>query len=464
MIATLALAALLVPAAHAASTTTAVNDVPSDMKTLYRQMGKEVDPRLYEGDYLGAMALARGYLERQKDADLAGFLLDVESSMLACTGDYEGALVFMARSNNLYGRSEPPRRYDEAAWAAARKQVQWREPAQVLREAAKTHNILMISEAHHVPETRALGRELLPVLRALGYEYFAMETLKYPVPERIDRVASSTAPGTAAGYYFMEPQSAGLARDALKLGFKLVAYEDETTGGGDREQIQAQNLYDRVLKNKPDAKVVVWAGYGHVYKRTSKSMGKAMAGWLWDLTGREPFSLFQIADALDPHFTDSPLYKPLVLDAPARPRKALVLMTRPGLFPALDKIPDSGVSRDAKGLPLVDGYIIHPPFAGRAPGHLRPAWLLGLSRPLTGSVAGAPNKSLLVQAFPAAEGYLASPADQMVVEPDGRFELRLPEGPYLLRVRDDKGAILLEGKAAVGKAGATAVLTIVPAQ
>ena len=464
MILALVLSALLAPAARAASTTTVFNDVPQDMKSLYNKMQVEVDPRLHEGDYLGAIVLARGYLKRQQDADLAGFLLDVESSMLACTGDYEGSLVFMSRSTNLNDRSEPPRRYDDAAWDAARAEVKWREPADVLREAAKTHSVLMISEAHHVPETRALGRDLLPALRALGYEYFAMETLKYPLPERVDRVASSTAAATAAGFYFMEPQSAGLARDALKLGFKLIAYEDETTGGGDREQIQAQNLFDRVLKDKPDAKVVVWAGYGHVYKRPTASNHKFMGAWLWELTGREPFSLYQIADALDPYYADSPLYKPLVLDAPDRPRKPLVLLTRPGLFPALDKISDSGVSRDPKGLPLVDGYIVHPPFVARAPGHLRPAWLLASSRQLTGSVAGGSGGPLLVQAFPAAEGYESSPADQMVAEPDGRFELRLPEGPYLLRVRDDKGAILVEGKAEVGKAGATAVLAIAPAK
>jgi hypothetical protein len=457
---TLALA-LLAPAAFAASTTTVVNDVAPDMKTLYRQMEKEVDPRIHDGDYLGALGAARGYLERQQDADLIAFLLDVQSQWLAAAGDYEGALVYMSRAANIGGRAEPPRRYD-AAWGAARREVKWREPADVLREAAKTHNVLMISEAHHVPETRALGRELLPMLRALGFEYFAMETLKYPVPDRVDRVAISTSPGAAAGYYFMEPQSAGLARDALKLGFKLVAYEDETTGGGDREEIQARNLYDRILKDKPAAKVVVWAGFGHVYKRTSKSMGKAMAGWIWELTGHEPFSLFQVADALDTHYADAPFYAPLVIEAPDRPRKALVLMTKRGLFPALDKIKDSGVDLDKEGRPLVDGYIVHPPFERHAPGRLRPAWVAGGRRELSGVVEGATKGPLFVQAFPAAEGVRSSPADQMTAESGGRFELWLPEGSYLLRARDEHGAILAEGKSVVGAAGAKAVL-VVPA-
>ncbi len=459
MILPLVLALLLPAAARAASTAAVVNDVPMDMKTLYREMNKQVDPRLREGDYLGVVYAARGYVEAQRDVDLIGFLLDVQAPFLAATGDYEGAIVSMTRAANLQGRAQPPRRYDEEAWAAARAQVKWREPAEVLREAAKTRGVIMISEAHHVPETRALGRELLPLLRGLGFEYLAMETLMEPVPARPVRVAFSTAADAAAGYYFLEPQAAGLARDALALGFKLVAYEDETIGG-DREKIQAQNLYDRILKDKPDAKVVVWAGYDHVHKRRS-SFGKAMAMWVWELTGREPFSLYQIADSLDPQFADSPFYKPLVLDDPKRPKRALVLMNKPGLFPALDKIENNGLGRDIEGAPIVDGYIVHPPFSARAPGHLRPAWVIGSGRlALSGSVTGLAKRRLLVQAYLAAEGFRSTPADQMVVEPDGRFELWVPPGDYLVRVRDGHGAILLDEKASVSAKGAKLALVI----
>lgn len=451
--------AFLLPAAHAASTTTVANDVPMDMKTLYREMFAKVDPRLKAGDYLGVAGVTRGYLESQSDADLAAFLLDVQAPFLAATGDDEGALVSMTRAAAINGRAMAPRRCDDEAWAKARAQVKWREPAAVLREAAKTHGVIMISEAHHSPETRALGRELLPILREAGFEYLAMETLYHPVPGRPERVAFSTGPGTAAGYYFFEPQLAGLARDALALGFTLVAYEDEGFGG-DREEAQARNLYERVLKAKPDAKVLVWAGYAHVNKRRT-SFGKAMAERVWELTGREPFTLYQIIDDLDPYFADAPLYKPLVLDAPDRPRRALVLENKPGLFPALDAIKDTGVLRDAKGLPTVDGYIVHPPFRAKAAGHLRPAWVMSASRrALTGSVSGLKERRALIQAFPRKEGFASTPADQMIVEPDGRFELWVTEGDYLIRIRDGEGRVLIEDKAPVGKNGAALKLSL----
>ncbi len=393
-------------------------------------MAVELDPKLKSGDVLGALDVSRGYIGRLQDAGMIAFLLDVQSSYLAAAGDYQGALVSMLRAGAVAGRAAPTRVYG-SEWDAARAAVRWEEPEAVLRRAAKSHSVIMLAEAHHVPETRAVGTRLLPLLRELGYEYLAMETLHHPVPEKPARVAISSAADAASGYYFMEPQLAGLTREALKLGFKLVAYEDESMGGGDREEAQARNLYERVLKAKPDAKVVVWAGYAHVYKRESPTFGKAMAQWVWELTGREPFSLYQVADALDPYFRGDDFYKPLVLDDPKRPRRALVL---PAATPMLPR------SKDGK--PVVDGYLVHPPFVARAPGSLRPPWL---PRPGLRRVAGtAEGKGArFVSAYPVAEGTSSAPADQMAAV-EGRYELWLPAGAHVLRVRDEAGVVVSE--------------------
>lgn len=420
----------------------AADDDPfAAMKDLYARIETEVSPRLDDNDALGAVEASRRFVEEEKDVQALQFLLDLRSSYLAAAGEEAQARLSMARAQNLAGRLQPPREYEEAAWEAARAQVRWEEPEAVLKEAAKTHSVIMISEAHHVPETRAFGRAVLPLLRGLGFEFLAMEALKHPVPENPAKVTRSTAPDAASGYYLMEPQMAGLVREALRLGFKLAAYEDETTGGGDREEIQAQNLYERVLKAQPDAKVVVWAGYGHVYKRSPFDR-RMMAQRLWELTGREPFSLFQVADALDPFLSDQAFYKPLVLDDPARPERALVLRNRPGLFPALDALPGSGLDRDGQGAPSVDGYVVHPRFRM---GGLRPAWLSRAGRMrLSGELRGKREGPLLVQAFPAREGVRSSPADQMVCRSGTAYELWLEPGEHILRVRDAGGRILFE--------------------
>ena len=66
-------------------------------------------------------------------------------------------------------------------------------------------------------------------------------------------------------------------RTALHLGFTVVPYEhhllgsiqnvaDPTALENLREQGEAQNIHDRILKRDPRAKIVVCAGYGHIGK------------------------------------------------------------------------------------------------------------------------------------------------------------------------------------------------------
>ncbi len=457
---------LLAPAASAAMADPAPDPYAS-VKALYRRIEAEVDPKLSDGDYLGAVAASGEFVKQERDVGALGFLLDLRSSYLAAAGEDGAARLSMARYRGVAAPMSPAREYDEKAWAAARAQVRWETPEDVLRRAAAAHSVIMISEAHHVPETRAFGARMLELLKGLGFEYLAMEGLRFPVPPDAVRVRRSTATDAVSGYYMMEPQMAGLVREARRLGFKLVAYEDETTGGGDREEIQGRNLYERVLKARPDAKVVVWAGYGHVYKRSPYPNQKLMAQWVWELTGREPFCLYQVEDARDPLGADRAFYKPLVLDDAKRPRRALVLINRKGLFPALDAIADNGLDRRDDGAAVVDGYVVHPPFSPRAAGSLRPAWIAreGLRR-VDGMLDGEPGEAVMAQAFPAEEGVGSVPADQFVVDSSGRFELWLRPGRYILRIRDAHGRVRLETPGEVPASGAAALslrLPVLPA-
>lgn len=411
------------------------------LKPLFRKIEAEVSPRLDDNDSLGAVEASKPWLVAETDANALAFLLDIRSSYLAAAGLELEARVSMSRARAINARAEPGRKYDAALWEKARREVRWQEPGDVIRRAAKTHSVLMFSEAHHVAQTRAFGASILPLLKELGFTVLAMEALKAPVPENAVRVSRASATDSVSGYYLMEPQLAGLTREARRLGFRLVAYEDETTDGGDRELIQAQNLYERVFRAQPDAKVVVWAGYGHIYKRSPFPDLKMMAEQLWKLTGREPYCLYQVFDALDPLGGDAAFYKPLALDA----RRPMVLENRRGLYPALEAISESGLDRSPLGEPSVDSYIVHPPFEARAPGSLRPAWVsrMGLVR-VEGKAAWKGGGALMVQAIPAAEGPQATPADQLLLDAPGPFELHLRPGDYLLRARDATGKVRFE--------------------
>jgi hypothetical protein len=172
-------------------------------------------------------------------------------------------------------------------------------------------------------------------------------------------------------------------RSALRLELPIVAFDvDEEDlpwmqahpqeAMAFRERRMAEHIVERILAPHPAARVVVWVGYGHVQK---VHMGvKMMALHLWELTGA-----YQLTGE----------------------------GSRPG----------------------VDLLIRHPePTYVRG----RPDWL----RPGRHSVQGQvePPAARLVQLLPTAEGPTSTPTDQFLTNEDGRFELLVPPGDYLLRV------------------------------
>ncbi len=437
MIALAALTLSLACSARAASTDAVQANPFAAMKEIDLKLEAEIDARLAKGDYLGAVSDSEAFIKDAPDPATLSFLLDIHSSFLAFAGKDGQARLSMASSQRIGDRT-PFLLGDYAATQAARDQVKFEEPEAVLTEAAKTHQLIMFSEAHHIAEHRAFGARMLPLLRKLGFSVLAMEALKFPVPDKTRRVGRAPGEGVVDGYYLREPRMAGLVREAQRLGFTLVAYEDETTDGKlDREEVQARNLVERVFAKNPKAKVVVWAGYGHIYKAHDE--WKEMAQRVWEKTGIEPFSLFQESDSLDPHMTESPLYKSLILDNPHPPDHPVVVRARKGLYPALDAL--GVIERTKAGTAFVDGFILHPPFRESAPGSLRPAWL---PRPGLFKLGGRENAGAFIQAFPKNEGTSATPADQMAPDFMGRYELWLPKGEYILRALGKDAAVLSE--------------------
>jgi hypothetical protein len=166
----------------------------------------------------------------------------------------------------------------------------------------KDRQILLINEAHHVPQTRLLTLQLLKPLYAQGYRYLAAEAFN---SQTIDEVIHNGFPTQELGTYVAEPTYSLMVREALKIGFKLVAYdafpncdpfhEAPEKCQNLREAAQAQNLFEQIFKNDPRAKVIVHVGYGHLDKKGGDGdwswipMGK----YLWQLTQIEPFSVDQ---------------------------------------------------------------------------------------------------------------------------------------------------------------------------
>lgn len=153
--------------------------------------------------------------------------------------------------------------------------------------AADRERVIMINEAHHVPQHRAFSLALLYALRAKGFRYFAAETLA----EADADLNRRGYPIESSGGYSSEPVYGDLVRTALSLGYRVVAYE--AAGADDRERGQAQNLVRRTVGMDPSAKVFVHAGYAHIAKAGTVAGKATMVRQFTELTGITPFTVDQ---------------------------------------------------------------------------------------------------------------------------------------------------------------------------
>ncbi|MFI4969934.1 MAG: hypothetical protein ACHP7D_06990 [Lysobacterales bacterium] len=286
-----------------------------------------------------------------------------------------------------------------------------------IAELAKGRKAIFFNEAHNVPLTRTLTVQLLAKLRADGYDYFAAETLYQSDPDLQKR----GYPVPKSGFYTMEPIAAEMVRTAIKLGFKIVAYESEPPGNGDvRENTQAKNLYERVFKNDPTARVVVNAGYAHIQENGRYLGGRSMAQHFRTLSGIDPLTIEQTMLIEHPPGTDNHPYYRAVISA--------LHPTAPIVF------------ENAKGEPwslkrgAYDVSVFFPPDVLRDE---RPTWLDlgGLRKPYFVSGSMCQNQyPCLLEARYANEGDDAIPADRLVLDPvkaaenaDERLFLRRPQ-------------------------------------
>jgi hypothetical protein len=195
-------------------------------------------------------------------------------------GDYDGAAASFSIAQ--------PAQSDDApsplggSWLA-------RPAADVILEMAKDRKAVFFNEAHSAPITRTLTIELLAKLREQGYTYFAAETLY-----RTDKDMQQRGyPTPDSGFYVNEPLYGEMVRTALKLGYKIVAYDVENAGAGDaRELAGAQNLY-HIFKQDPQARLVVNAGFAHIQKSGKYLGGNSMAEFFQKMSGIDPLCVEQ---------------------------------------------------------------------------------------------------------------------------------------------------------------------------
>ncbi len=323
---------------------------------------------------------------------------------------------------------------------------------QAILELSASRQAVFLNEAHHVPMDRAFTLSLLRGLYAKGFRYFAAETLD----EKDTGLQQRGYPTISSGYYAQEPVFGDLIRTAIKLGYTVIPYEyhgpkssDPVVAQNQRERGEAQNIYDRIFKNDPKAKVLVHAGYGHIAKttatgeltsrsadaKTSSGTITFMALWFQKISHIVPLSTDQAimyehsAPAGESGYYQAALADNLLQDKP------IVLKNKQGHYFA---DPDDPAAYDL--------IVFHPHTLYQFG---RPTWLSEDGQRqayiLPGDLGIPANTPALVQAFYADEDTkIAVPVDQIEVKPglNPLPALMLPAGRFHLQVVDGMGKVL----------------------
>lgn len=265
---------------------------------------------------------------------------------------------------------------------------------------AQGRQAVFFNENHSNVLTRTLTVQMLARLRAQGFDHFAAETL-YSTDKSL---ATRGYPTSATGFYTEEPVYAEMVRSALRLGYVVVAYEAESDAIGDaREREQARNLIRRVLDRRPDARIVVNAGYAHIQEAGRYFDGQSMAQHFTQMSGIDPLTIEQTF--MTPHATardDHPLYAAVIQRL--QPQQPIVF-------------------RDAAGTAWslrADAYDVSVIFPAETLRRGRPAWLaLGGERlpyPITSALCEN-QYPCLIEARYGSERDEAIPADRVVFDP-----------------------------------------------
>lgn len=316
-------------------------------------------------------------------------------------------------------------------WVAA-------DAATEIAKLSTDRRIVMINEAHHDAHTRELTLALLPKLRAEGFTYFAAEAL---VNSDVELMKRGYPVATSGSEYLHEPIYGQIIREAIRLGFKVVAYESDADALADREAGQAQLLYRQVFKNDPKARLFVHAGYAHIDKAVG-NLGKTirpMAMQLKQLTGFDPLSIDQTRWRDIGPMPKKDLYNQLTAAFPVD-KPSVLLSRQNGSVWASD--PDRH-----------DVDVILPPS-----GHQRrPHWLeLGGTRQTRVISSDMCQRQFpcVIEARYASESDDAIPADRYVLLTDNVMNsLYLWPGEYRISSRDREGRKLSERKLTVEKTG-----------
>lgn len=288
----------------------------------------------------------------------------------------------------------------------------WRD---AITRIAAEHRLVLIMEAHTVTEHRAWIERTLVSFRAAGFTHYFAEA----IAESGSTLRSRGYPTSRTGYYTLDPRFGNLVRTAMRLGFEVGGYDLADGDFGRREEYQAATLA-RQFAARPEIRMVVHVGHGHVFKHDVRNVGRYMAARLWKMTGVEPFTIWQSSNTLP---NEEYRYLLRCVGPIAEP----VMLVPPPQHVTEKFFPESSVQ------PAVDAIVIHAPRLGREPTDRHGAFTGQMTR--VPGVWQGNQWPVVIAAIPVGEPDDAIALDQIMLRRGEKgFELWLPHADYRIRV------------------------------
>jgi len=254
-----------------------ISDVISDFDKIEHELGLSASAKF--NDYCIKQYI--GYRNNENtfvNAKTESIIYQIISTYLSFLGAYNEALIYRDKESiNTVITSVQ----DSLYLLGLNKE----DAFETISKMVDTVRIVMINEAHHIPQHRILSTKLLNMLYEKGFRYFCAETLDNSDSTKDKNLNTRKYPIMKTGFYSMEPLYGDMIRQALKIGFTVVPYERSRLSTRDREIEQAGNIF-QIFQNDPNAKVFVHCGYDHLTPRW-------MAGNFKKISGIRPLTINQ---------------------------------------------------------------------------------------------------------------------------------------------------------------------------
>ena len=383
-----------------------------------------------KGAYLQALEVQEAKMKAAAPGDERSRAMQTLAGFYGFVGDYQSARQLMQQNQRAQGANASATllKYPEGP-------VQTPRAIDEIVRVARGQQVVILNEAHDMSRHRAFATELALALRKEGFTYFAAETFS---PD-IAATQKQGYPNRRTGYYTLDPVFGDLVRQAVRVGYKLVAYENEDEARppdfidaiNARETAQSRNLTERIFQKDPKARVFIYVGLSHAAENERKQSDGRILAWmaarLKKQTGIDPLTIEQ-SEVFEPGEGKAAVEAPNPVEKFPITRPAVVKLAEGKYW----LTPTATGSMDMQ---------VFQPFTQEKQG--RPDWLAmnGYRKPFPVKAVWMPTSGrILLQAFVEGEGDDAIPMDQILLTAGKPVPvLLLPKGKYRIVVQDGMG-------------------------